>query len=99
MVNGSSKSDYLNENDIVNELYKKLASEDFEIILNIKSKFDMIQYHHSVGRWIRNEFRLWDKNNPYTQFVDENSENHPDQMSNIILMKLWEKVHNGQKIL
>lgn len=62
---------------------------------------DMVRYHHSVGRSIRNRFLLWDENNPYTK-VDCLPNNQgviddplfPDQVSHEILKRVWELVHN-----
>lgn len=46
----------------------------------------VIQFHHTVGRWIRNAYGLWHDNNPYAKVT------HPDVMSMRIIEILKEKL-------
>lgn len=57
-------------------------------------KEDLIAYHSTVGRSIRNAFELWEK--PWTPVIDESgadvSEEHPDAVSMRVLEGVWEMV-------
>jgi hypothetical protein len=65
-------------------------------------------YHHGFGTWIRNEYGLWDTS-PLTvrwredpscrkvvNGVDE-SPDHPDQVSDLIIQRVWRIVQESDK--
>ena len=63
----------------------------------------VIEAHHGTGREIRNYFRLWEPENPYTRIdgpdlVIENGvitdPLFPDQVSNEVMLRLWD-FYNG----
>lgn len=57
------------------------------------SKDDLTMYHHSLGRMIRNEFKLWE--NTWEEDIRDGvdySPDHPDQLSMTIIEKVWEEV-------
>lgn len=82
----------LNENEfwdfeqIKNYIVMNLDGKDKIAILDIPSAEGMIQYHHSIGTWIRNTFKLWHENNPHT--IDK----HPDDISHEILKGVWQTI-------
>lgn len=41
---------------------------------------DLIMYHHSFGRWIRNTYGLWHPKNPYV-IAGDTGDGHPDGLS------------------
>lgn len=49
--------------------------------------------HDSLGRWIRNEWALWD-NGPLVKWFHDAGIGHPDDMSGIILTCLWCDMHD-----
>lgn len=54
-------------------------------------------YHHSLGRSIRNEFKLWEiKWEP--ELVDgvDHSPYHPDSVSMTIIEDVWDKLHEKE---
>jgi len=57
-------------------------------------KEDLVIYHSTVGRSIRNAFELWAV--PWTPVIDESgvdiSEEHPDAVSMRVLEGVWEMV-------
>lgn len=67
-------------------------------------KDDLNNYHHSMGRNIRNYYSLWDPKNPLTENWHNNpesrtfiggvdfSDDHPDSVSMDIIKIIWEKV-------
>lgn len=61
--------------------------------LKSKPEEDMIEFHHSVGRWIRNNWGLWTKGPLYYYFLDLGLF-HPDDMSSIILTSYHRHLKN-----
>jgi hypothetical protein len=80
--------------DIVAEVSDWLQKESTEVLsefLNTKEK-DLISYHTSLGRKIRNEFKLWELN--WTpEIVDgvDISQDHPDAISMRVIETIWNK--------
>jgi len=52
------------------------------------SEEDMIQYHHGLGTWLRNNWGLW-KGSQLSKWFNETGIRHPDDMSGIILDSFW----------
>ena len=73
------------------QLKKELSKEDLQWIKKMK-KDRLITLHHSLGRWIRNSFGLWGKNEPLKKSCGEF---HPDSVSFVIIEKLWEDLQIG----
>ncbi len=97
---------YLTLQQIINDVFNKLTDEDKQNLSTL-NKDDMIKFHHGVGTFIRNEYKLWDRNNPLTSlwFIDNESGNeqyikdgvdyhpcHPDEVSSEILIGIWKKI-------
>ena len=60
-------------------------------------KEKLVSYHTSLGRSIRNEFKLWETNwTPDIQNGVDYSPEHPDQVSMEIIETVWEKLHKGK---
>jgi len=73
-----------NLKEAIKELDTELLDEDKEYILEHGS----LAVHHSLGRWIRNNWGLW--NEEYTELkkdLRERGYEHPDDMSNYIIEK------------
>lgn len=101
---------FLTEDEIVSTVFDNMGDISISNIKELKDPSEMIQFHHSDGRQIRNMFELWDPNNPLTnswfvacdtdtnEFLEngvDNHPNHPDAVSFRILVKIWEKVHES----
>lgn len=87
-----------------------LSKEDITYIKETSpTKEDMIQFHSSAGRHIRNTYKLWDKNNPLTKswyedreagvgnYIEDNTDNHPchpESISMKVLYRVWELAHD-----
>lgn len=53
----------------------------------------LIRYHHSIGQDIRNEFKLWSvKWEPKIVEGFDMSEDHPDAISQKIIVEVWRRV-------
>lgn len=50
--------------------------------------------HHSVGRWIRNNWDLWKGEGDLYNWFKLNEINHPDDMSGIILTSFHRHMNN-----
>jgi hypothetical protein len=77
----------------VNQWLSKSTEEDRKSFINC-SEQDLIQYHHSLGRKIRNEFGLWE-NEWEAEIVNgiDVSPDHPDEISFEVIKKVW-KMNN-----
>jgi len=87
----SSIKEYYN---MVVEMYSLLMGEDPEFIDEFLSnkKEDLIQYHSSTGRFIRNHYRLWEKKwEPEMVDGSDHSPHHPDAISMRVIESVWEK--------
>ena len=59
-------------------------------------KEELISYHTTLGRKIRNEFKLWDIEwKPEIKNGVDYSPNHPDQVSMKVIETVWEKLKNS----
>lgn len=63
------------------------------------SEKDFASIHHSVGRRVRNELKLWDDPHPplWHYFVNELKIDHPDDMSGLIMTTLHRHL-NGKPL-
>jgi hypothetical protein len=75
------------------ELEKSLIDEDYLAIKNGKEE-DMVSYHHSLGRDLRNEWGLWKGDSDLCKWFNEKGIHHPDDMSAIILDSFWRHINN-----
>jgi hypothetical protein len=74
-------------------LLEMLVPEDIKAMSEMPER-DMIQFHHNLGRWIRNNWGLWRKHsNLYDYFIALGIQ-HPDDMSGIILASFWRHLHD-----
>lgn len=55
------------------------------------SEDELIMYHHSLGRWVRNTYKLWEA--PWLPEIRDDgcdySPNHPDAISMRIIEQVW----------
>lgn len=97
---------FLNKEQIIDDVVSKMTEEDKQELATLQYE-DMIKFHHGVGTFIRNEYKLWERNNPLTALwvIDNESGNekfiidgvdhhpcHPDAVSMDILYGIYEKV-------
>lgn len=61
--------------------------------MRLRAEDGMIEYHHSLGRWIRNYWALW-AGGRLSKYFNELGINHPDDMSGIILTSYWRHLHS-----
>ncbi len=80
-------------------------AEAIEEISNVSGKElktfkreDLINLHHRLGRYIRNNFGMWSGKNEklcieIMKTKGEKSIPHPDDMSQFLIEKTWEKLN------
>jgi hypothetical protein len=79
----------LTEEQIVEQLAPLISEEDREWIKAFDKK-DLPMLHHDVGRFIRNHFKLWERQHePVIIDGVDHAEDHPDAIS----MRIIEKYH------
>jgi len=66
------------------QLDKLLSDEDKQTIQQLNNRKETIQFHHSLGMWLRNNWGLWSGSRLQKYMLDRGI-NHPDEMSAIIL--------------
>lgn len=80
--------------DMVTNVSEWLHSTD-EALRNrfLNSKFeDLVTYHHSLGRTIRNHFSLWQWAwEPVLEDGIDVSTNHPDNVSMRVIEEVWKQ--------
>lgn len=70
----------------VNDLKSKLSEADLDFICELENLCDV---HHSLGRQIRNQWKLWQNNNVLVEWFKTNLQiGHADDISAIILEAL-----------
>ena len=72
-------------------LDKELTKQDKEYLL----EHGALSVHHSLGRWIRNNWGLWDEeDNKLKVNLKKLGYEHPDDMSNYIIEQYIEHLKN-----
>jgi len=78
---------FMTVDEIVADLKNNMDDKGIEAWTSIK-KEDLIKLHSTVGRTIRNTYRLWEVNHPAVpEWV------HPDEASMKIMEKFWDTLH------
>lgn len=70
-----------------------LSKEDQEFIKNSTEDEIIITFHHSLGRYIRNEWGLW-TGGLLKNYFEQFGLTHADDMSSVILTSYWRLKHN-----
>lgn len=76
-----------NVDDAVDKLSDRMSDEDKEYLI----QNGPVSVHHSLGRWIRNEWGLW-AGGPLHDHMVGLGITHPDDMSDYIITKLFEQL-------
>lgn len=53
----------------------------------------LYKFHHGLGRWIRNNWGLWDTKSDLYKHLNKLGLKHPDDMSSTILKTFWRHKH------
>lgn len=88
------KDGFFTEDEIVEQELANLDPKSRAYLMGLP-KDDVIMLHHGTGTRIRNFYRLWDENNPFTDNADPMGDKFADQVSQRIIVRIWESVNNG----
>lgn len=78
--------------EVLSWYYKAPLAEQFDF--KYASEPELIDWHDSLGRDIRNIFKLWDR--PWVPNIvngTDISDQHPDQISMSIIEEVWRRVN------
>jgi hypothetical protein len=75
--------------EAVQQLDAMLSDDDKEYLMENGA----ISVHHTLGRWIRNEWGLWE-DSELKESLEKEGFSHPDDMSNHIIERFIEKINN-----
>lgn len=76
---------------VENWFYKDTDENKKEFLETPKEK--LVKYHTSLGRSIRNEFKLWDREwKPDIRAGVDYSPDHPDQISMRVIEEVWNRL-------
>jgi hypothetical protein len=78
------------------ELDRMLPADMREKIRRAKVE-DMVEFHMSLGMWMRNNWELWGGGSPLASYFNGLGLHHPDDMSGVILDSYWRHLH-GQPL-
>ena len=74
--------------DAMPRLDSLLEVKDREEYKNLKDRFEIYKYHHTLGMALRNRWGLWQGSKLYKYFKNRGI-NHPDDMSGILMEAYW----------
>ena len=86
-----------NLDEAIEALNYILSSKDKLVFQEWGEKKFVNSMHHHLGRWIRNNWDLWDEKSKLAEWFVAMEIWHADDMSAIILTSYWRKIH-GQPI-
>ena len=83
--------------EIIDDVYATIikewsVQEQDEFFLTMWKKDSLSSYHHSLGQYIRNHYKLWSI--PWTPELKDGidySPFHPDSVSMTIIEEVWKK--------
>jgi hypothetical protein len=89
------------ENEMIEEVYSWFQEESEQSQSNFRNstKTQLISYHTTLGRKIRNHFKLWETEwepeyKTHGNLKYDNSPNHPAAISMRIIEAVWERANN-----
>lgn len=88
---------FLTREEIVEDLLVKLTKEDRNYIATCTEQL-LILLHHTFGQFIRNKYHLWHPDNPLTKGCESGTDpRHPDNLSQDIIVDVWERLGGGNE--
>lgn len=90
----------MTEEEMIEEVYGWFVHEEekFKKEFLSTSKEELILYHNSLGRKIRNELKLWEREwKPVINSNIDYAEDHPDQISHRVIVAVWERAKEAEQ--
>lgn len=87
---------------VIKAVLNHLGPEDIQILQGIDNKKDLIRFHFTTGRQIRNNFNLWTdtdllKSCSVAMYGEKSNRSaHPDDASQFIIEQVWETIKNAK---
>lgn len=97
----------MNFDEIVKDLQKEIfetwsEGDKTTFFLTEYNDKNLVSYHHSLGRYIRNKYKLWSipwepEMKEYMGYMCDCSPYHPDNISMTIIEEVWKRgqIQNG----
>lgn len=79
--------------EVLDTILAEMHSTNKEYIRKVKEE-DLIQFHHNLGRHIRNKFLLWDGNIILAKDMGVAPGTHADEVSQKIIEALWKRLND-----
>ncbi len=73
-----------------------LSAEDKEVIRKLERSGEMVQFHHGLGMWIRNNWGLWNGSR-LQEYFKKRGITHPDDMSGLILAYYYDWLNGAHE--
>ena len=73
------------------------GKEYLQMFLQLNEEKAIVNAHHNLGQWIRNNWELWTGDSNLCKWFNSNQIQHPDDMSSIILTS-YHRHMNGKDI-
>lgn|SRR5574337_515508 len=73
--------------------FNEVLSPEDQVEFLKMTKDDVGRLHHSLGRWIRNNWDLW-KGGALLEHMKSLGFIHPDDMSHSLMIEYWNRMHN-----
>ncbi len=87
----------INLQECFHSLNMLVGEEDKEYFKNLTDKDEIINFHFTVGMWIRNNWGLWKENQPESilkEYFEARGVYHPDSISTMILEFYYDWLNN-----
>ena len=97
---------FLTESEILADLHNIILPEDKQLLVATEQTMESVWLNMELGRFMRNKYKLWNKENPLTKNWYDNPEkrdiqngtdcslDHPDNLSGKILKKFKSEIRN-----
>ncbi len=85
----------MTDEDKIGWLVRKINAMGPEFVITFvdSSRDNLVKYHDSLGRMVRNEFKMWEDHwTPDVINGVDHSPEHPDQRSQRVIEQCWEKL-------
>lgn len=71
----------------------ELSPSEINKIMSMKIE-ELCRLHHSLGRWIRNNWSLWGEEGALKDYFNNIGLHHADDMSGLIIESFWHHLRN-----
>jgi hypothetical protein len=97
---------FLTESDILKDLHSVVSYKDQALLVAEDGSIESVFIDMELGRFVRNKYKLWNKENPLTKNWFDNPEthdmregidyslDHPDNLSGKIIKKFKSEIKN-----